>query len=304
MYLFLVSFILICKDTVNDFLDKNGPFLAAAISFYTLFSLFPLVLAVISVSGYILGSGSVEERIVEDIGNVVPVSAEFVQDTVQGVARAKHITGVASILGLLWASTTVFGAIRKGVNAAWGIRKTRPFLRERLMDFSLMLGASVLLLISISATAILSEFQAIMSQIAPNVYINGDLFWDRVALLLPISLSFLTFLVIYRFLPNTRVEVKDVWLGALLATIAFEVTKQGFVWYVTKYSLYNVVYGPIGAILALLTWVYISAIILLFGALVTSRYAAYLASREGEKGGIQVLWSGLQRVRLRWLESR
>jgi len=117
-----------------------------------------------------------------------------------------------------------------------------------------------------------------------------------------INLGFLTFLVLYRFLPNTDVRLSDVWLGALGASAAFEGAKWGFVWYVTTFPVYNVVYGSVGAIMALLTWVYVSAIILLFGALVTSRYAAY-ADRVMEDNGLKLLWIGLSRVRLRVVAS-
>ena len=92
------------------------------------------------------------------------------------------------------------------------------------------------------------------------------------------------------------------WIGALAAHGAFEGAKWGFVWYVRTFSVYNVVYGSVGAVMALLTWVYVSAIILLFGALLTSRHAGY-AARVKERRGLKLLWTGLSRVRLRVVGS-
>ncbi|MDP6716661.1 MAG: YhjD/YihY/BrkB family envelope integrity protein, partial [SAR202 cluster bacterium] len=112
-------------------------------------------------------------------------------------------------------------------------------------------------------------------------------------------LSFTTFLVLYRFIPNTEVRIRDVWLGALVASMAFDGAKWGFLFYIRTFPVYNVVYGSVGAVMALLTWVYVSAIILLFGALATSRYQGFSAKVGRDVRGIRLLWTGLTRVRLR-----
>ena len=301
--MFFVRFVIICKDAVNDFLDKNCPYLSAAISFYALFSLFPLILALISVSGYIYQSPSRETQLAEDISQLVPISTTFVEDTIRGVVNARHITGVAGIFGLFWAATVVFGAIRKGVNSAWGIRRPRPFFYERLIDFLLALGAGFLFMVSVSLSGVLGFFREITEVLSSNGGFDGAFIWDRVAQLIPALITFLIFLLLYRYLPNTKVRFREVWWAALLAAIAFEVTKMGFVWYVKTVPVYNVVYGTVGTVVALLTWVYISAIIFLFGALVTSRYAAYLASKKVEEFGIQDLVSELTHVRLKVASS-
>ena len=301
--MFLVRLVIICKDAVNDFLDKNCAYLAAAISFFALFSLFPLVLAMISVSGYFLGSPVREANLSSDISQLIPVSTEFVGETIQGVVRTRYITGVASVFGLIVAATAVFGAIRKGVNAAWGIRRPRPFLQERVIDFLLALGAGILFVVSIYFSAIFGFFKDITALMYPTAGFNGDFIWDQVAQIVPAVITLSIFLLLYRFLPNTNVRFRDVWWGALAGAAAFELTKMVFVWYVRTFPVYNVVYGTVGAVVALLTWVYISAIIFLFGALVTSRYAAYRASRRAEDGAIQALWSEINRVRVTTAES-
>ena len=300
--MYFVRFVLFCTDAVNDFLKKNCPYIAAAISFWALFSFFPLVLAIISVAGFLLGPRAEETELARDIAEVIPVSTEFIGETVQGVVRARAITGVASVFGLLWAATAAFGAIRKGINAAWGIRKTRPFLRERLMDFGLVLGAGLLIMAALFVTPIFAFFKEITDAIAPEADIASDFFWSLAAQLLTPVLTFLTFLLLYRFIPNTKVCLTDVWPSALVAALAFDGAKWGFVWYVRTFPVYNVVYGSVGAIMAVLTWVYVSAIILLVGALVTSRYAGY-AARVREEQGLRLIWTGLSRVRLRVVAS-
>ena len=277
----LFKFVGIGARAVNDFLGKNGPQLAAAISYYALFSLFPLALAIIFGLSFFLGPDSIED-LAQRVAEQAPVSKRTVSDVLTSTLSSRSLAGSAGIIGLLWAGTAVFGAIRKGVNATWGITRPRPFLQERVIDISLMLGAAILMLVSIFSTAALANLREILEFITRETHVNDDLIWDRVASLIPPALSFLVFVGIYWFLPNTKVKLREAWPGAFAATIAFEVVKNAFVWYVRNYSVYTTVYGSVGGIMALLTWVYVSAVILLFGSLITCRYAAYRAALAKE----------------------
>ena len=299
--MYFVRFVLFCMDAVNDFLSRNCPFVAGAISFYALFSLFPLTLALVSIAGYVIGPNAEDTRVAHDIARVLPVSKEYIGDTLHGLASARAITGVASIFGLLFASTAAFSAIRKGVNAAWGITKTRPFIRERLMDLALVLGAGLLVMVLLFVTPLFSFLSQITEYIAPEAELAKRLLGLAGRLMGP-AISFLTFLLMYRYLPNAKVRFSDVWVGALSASIAFNIANMILVWYVTRFPIYNLVYGSVGAVMALLTWVYVSAIILLFGALVTSRYTAYV-HKTRDVQGFRLLWAGLLRVRLRVVAS-
>jgi len=300
----IVKLVIICKNAVNDFLDKNGHYLAAAISFYALFSLFPLILALTSLSGFIFKSPEQEAQLAIDITQIIPVSAQFVGDTVKGVVLAKPITGIAGLLGLIWAATSVFSAIRKGVNSAWGIKKPRPFLHERVIDFLLAMGAGVLFLLFVSFSATPGFFKELPILSHFNSSFPGS-FWDeRISRVIQAVVTFTIFLLLYRFLPNTKVEFRDVWWGALAASLAFELTKAAFVWYLEASSVYNAVYGAIGAVIALLTWGYVSAIIFLFGALVTSRYAEHRASERSKESAFRHLWAEVSRVKATAGESQ
>ncbi|MDA0769353.1 MAG: hypothetical protein BZY79_01565 [SAR202 cluster bacterium Casp-Chloro-G4] len=301
--IYFIRFVLFCADAIGEFLDKNCPYMAGAISFYTLFSLFPFILAMISIAGFVLGPTAERDQLAIEMAAVIPISAEFISETMQGVIRTRAITGIASVLGLLWASTSAFGAMRRGINAAWGIRKTRPFLKERLIDFSLTVSAGLLMLGIIFIAPTIGFFSEITSYFTQGGSSGvTTTLWNMVAQLIMPVITFGTFVVLYRFLPNTHVTLSDVWMGALLGTVVFEGAKWGFVTYVKTFPVYNAVYGPVGAVMALLTWVYLSAIILLFCALLTSHHAKYLAKSRAlndEERGLKLLWAGLSRVRLR-----
>jgi membrane protein len=276
-----LKFLGIAARAVNDFLGKNGPQLAAAISYYALFSLFPLALAITFGLSFFLGPGTIES-VAQRVSEQAPVSKETVSDVLSSTLNSRGIAGFAGAIGLLWAGTAVFSAIRKGINATWGITRPRPFLQERVIDLSLMLAATILMIVSISSTAVLSYLREILELITRETHVSGDLLWDRLASLIPPALSFVVFAGIYWFLPNTKVMLRDALMGAVAATVAFEVVKNLFVWYVVNFSVYSSVYGSLGGVVALLTWVYASAVILLFGSLITYRFAAYRSSQMRE----------------------
>ncbi len=293
------------SDAVQDYLGRNCTHTAGAISFYTLFSMFPLFLAITIGLSYIFGPQTPQDEVelAERIAAVIPVSHSFVSDTIQDVNRARGELAVVSVIGVLWAATAMFGAIRKGINSAWGIRRTRPFLKERLIDFGLVFGAGILLTLVLFSTTAIEVLREITKEVAPDSGLFNGVVWGLIPRLLSPVLVFLTFLVLYRFLPNTEVHTRDIWPWALVASLAFDAANLGFVWYVSTFPHYNLLYGSVGAVLALLTWVYLSATIVLFGALLCSRYCAYVASIETDDKSWRVLWSGFSRVRLRVVEA-
>jgi membrane protein len=174
---------------------------------------------------------------------------------------------------LLWGGSAVFNVIRRSLNVAWGVKKPRPFFVERAMEIAMTMGVGLLLLVSIGITTSLSVIQRLNATVTGIEFLNGVTFWQMILMLASIGLAFLTFLLLYKFVPNTRVQWRDVWWGALLAAVGFEVAKQVFVWYATNFAHYHLIYGPVSTIIALLLWTYVSAVIVLFGAKLTSMYA-------------------------------
>ena len=299
-----VRFILFLVESINSFLLRNCSHIAGAIAFYMLFSLFPLFLAMISVLGFVLGPEARHEELAVRLAETLPISSDYISKTMRGVVEDRAITGLASVLGLFTAATAAFGAIRKGINAAWGISQTRPFIKERMIDFALVMGAGVLMIATFFSAPTLGVLREITKFLAPETVYFTQFIWALApALIFPVF-AFCICAVLYRYLPNTEVRMAQVWPGALIAAVALTGANEALVWYFGTFPLaYNVIYGSVGAIMALLTWAYLSAIILLFGALITasySQYAASLGSRRHEPG---VLWTGFSRVRIRVVET-
>ena len=281
MFTTLVKLVGASWRAINDFLGKNGPQLSAAISYYTLFSLFPLIVAIISGLSFLLGQESIDE-LANRVAQQSPVSEETISEIITSAVNSRNIAGIVGILGLLWAGTAVFGSIRKGINATWGITRPRPFLKERLVDITFMVAAAILMLISIFSTAILTYLMEILEFITRETYVDGALLWERLASALPPTLSFIVFFAIYWLLPNTNVKITEPLPGAIFATTGFEILKNVFVWFIGNSSIYSTIYGSVGSIVVLLVWVYVSSIILLFGSTITSRFSQYSLVKEKE----------------------
>ena len=281
MFTTLVKLVGASWRAINDFLGKNGPQLSAAISYYTLFSLFPLIVAIISALSFLLGQESIDE-LANRVAQQSPVSEETISEIITSAVNSRNIAGIVGILGLLWAGTAVFGSIRKGINATWGITRPRSFLKERLIDITFMVVAAVLMLISIFSTAILTYLMEILEFITRETYVDGALLWERLASALPPTLSFIVFFAIYWLLPNTNVKITEPLPGAIFATTGFEILKNVFVWFIGNSSIYSTIYGSVGSIVVLLVWVYVSSIILLFGSTITSRFSQYSLVKEKE----------------------
>ena len=299
----LIRIILFTVEALKLFLHKNCQYMAAAISFYALFSMFPLGLAVISIIGFLIGTDPQNTELAQDIADVLPVSNELVGTTMEGIVSARAITGIASFIGLIWASSAAFSAVRKGINAAWGVTRPRPFLRERLIDIGLVFGAGMLILIILFTTPIIGVVREIVENLSPGEQIPADNVWDIVSNLVSPLLIFGSILLLYRWMPNTKIKIGYVIPGALMVSIFLIAAQYLFIWYVKTFPVYNIVYGSVGALMALLAWVYFSALILLFGAQTTSMFHEYGTSHT-RPSGFKNFCTGLSKVRIRIVETR
>ena len=294
----LLRIILFLIDAIKQFLHKNCQYMAAAISFYALFSMFPLGLAVISILGFIIGTESSNETLAKEIADVLPISSDLIGSTMEGIISARAITGIASFVGLVWTSSAAFSAVRKGINTAWGVTTPRAFLWERIIDIGLVFAAGLLVLIILFTAPLIEIIRQIFEHALPQNEIPADMIWGTIADLVSPLLAFISILILYRWLPNTKVKIIHVVPGALLASICFILAQLGFIWYVGKFPVYNILYGAVGAIMALLAWVYISALIILFGAQITSMFHEYSTS-SSKNSSILSFWTGFTRVRVK-----
>ena len=262
------------RQGVVDFYSSSNLTFAASIAFYTLLSLFPFLLLVLSVlSKVAVGpTGAADDTLMNLISSAFPSRFEFVLSQIRELASAPLNLSVAGTVLMLWAAMGVFGAVTSAVNHAWGVDEAYGFFEHKLVAFVMMITAGVLAvagLTLISAVqlvdsdwfAVIVERYPQMAQLSTVAYRNA-----------PTGIFMAVVGLIFYYVPNAKVRVADVWFGAVLTGLLWRLAFGWFAWYVRDVSRFNV-HGSIATVVVFLLWVYLSAVILLYGAEVSAAWA-------------------------------
>jgi membrane protein len=248
---------------VKAYSEHFGSQLAAAISYHVLFSLFPLAIIVIAAAGLVLQDDARRETFTDWVLEHVPLAEDAGVDleaAIDGLAGPLSVAGLIAIVGLLWSASGMMAAIRRGLDAAFS-DTGRPTVQGKLVDFLLVLATGVVLLAAVGLTIVTRLVERLEAIVA-----GPDVVSETLRVLQPLALAFVAILLLYRYLPVVKPTFRDVWLGALLAAIATVAVNIGFSFYLAHFGDYNVVYGSIGAALAFLVVVYLTASAFLLGA--------------------------------------
>ncbi len=274
------------KQTFNEWLQDKAPQLGAALAYYTVFSLAPLILVLLAIVGVIFRDdpAGAWDKITQQMSYFLDPSALQV---VQGIAQKASQPGkstIATIIGIalaLFGATGVFGQLQDALNTIWGV-KAKPaqgifgFLRARFLSFAMVAGICFLLLVSLAIEALLKGFSHYVQSMLPG----GIVVAVGVYLIFDFAVVVLLFAMIFKFLPDVRIQWRDVWIGAVMTAILFLIGK----WLLGLYlgsGAAGSAYGAASSLITLLLWIYYSSQILLFGAEFTQVYAQR-AGRELE----------------------
>ncbi len=251
-------------QTFRETLHNHGEDLAATIAFWSFFSIFPLLIVVLSVAGYLLESAQLQSRIYEVVTDLFPGSAILVRDNLEAVVRYRGTMTWVGIGGLLWTAGKVFGAITRAVNRALGAKQTHFYLVLEARYVFMAFAVSILLITSIGITV------AIEIVLKPSFLSSlglGSIEVPRLqGWILSSLLVFLIFALIYKLAPYVKVQWRQVLPGALLGALLFELVSSVFVLYLERMAYFEAIYGSLSSIIILLLWLYLSALILIFGA--------------------------------------
>ncbi|MBG8556209.1 YihY/virulence factor BrkB family protein [Hymenobacter guriensis] len=267
----------ILKTTASEFMVNNSFRHAAALSYYTVFSLPPLLLIVITIASSIYGTEAVTGQVYGQLrGFLGADSAKFLQDSIAEFTKQQK-GGLATVIGigtLIFAATTFFVTLQESINDIWNLRvKPRngiwQFVRDRLLSFGLILSVALLLLISFVVSAILSAFTGKLQQWFPEV---GVVVIKLVDFFLSLGVTSLLFALIYRFLPDAVIRWRDVGIGAVITASLFVLGKFLIAFYIAQADPGSA-FGAAGSAIVLLLWVNYSALIIFFGAEFTQEFA-------------------------------
>lgn len=236
------------------------PLLASALVNAAIFSFFPLVLGIFSISFFILGSSrALIERLLPILKQILPIGIEEIIKNITAVRQTSIALAIIGILGFLWGSASIFGAIESSLNLIWKAKRDRPFLKKSLITILWAFLGWIILLASIGIT----------------IWANAIGLKGIVSFLplLNILVSILIFGLVYWYFPNRKVRLKEAYFGAVFTALFWELAKFLFSLYVTRVVDYSKVFGSLSAIVLLLLYLYYTAYIFLYGAELSYVYA-------------------------------
>ena len=250
--------------TLRRFFAHQGYFLAAGISFYVVICLVPYLFLLIALAGFLLSAETASEEVIAQLTEIIPVYQEEIEQLLHSIVRARGVSGLLGTVILLLFTSQLFASLRLVLNQVLGVGKNRGYIHGMLFDLGMIVLSNLLFLATIGVTAAITWLKVFFgvfrgtSPFLPLVEVAG--------LIAAIIFSVALFFLLYRFVPSRRVPNLQALGAAVIAAILWEVAKQLFRWYVTSVGIYSQVYGPLGVLVALVMWIYYSAIVFILGA--------------------------------------
>jgi membrane protein len=263
----------VLKDAVNGFYEDDAMTLAAALAYYTALALAPLVVLMVTASSFI--APDLRVQLTDHIRMLAgPEAGEAVGAIIEAAQEQKELRSLAGMLGLLtllFSATGILGQLQYALNRIWGV-KAKPgqgwssYVRKRLLSLGLLSGIFFLLIVSLGVDATLS---ALLGQV--------KVVWPVLSFFISLGVFVLLFATIYRYLPDVEIAWRDVWVGAALTAILFDLGKTGIGLYLGNSSVGSA-YGAAGSLVVLLVWVYYSSLVMFFGAELTQVIAKLMGA--------------------------
>lgn len=272
----------VLKNSFSGFIDDKVTKLSASLAYYTVFSMAPLLIVIISLCGLLLGREAVEGKIYGQLaGFVGSDTAAQLQLIIKNASLAgkSQLAVIIGAITLLVGATTVFAEIQDSINGIWGL-KPKPkrgwlkMLQNRLLSFSVIASLGFLLLVSLGVTAVIDGFSERLRAYFPEVTV---VIFYIINIAITLVVITLIFGVIFKILPDAEIKWKDVLSGAVATALLFMLGKFAISFYISKSNVGST-YGTAGSLVVLLLWIYYSSIILYFGAEFTKAYAVKYGS--------------------------
>jgi membrane protein len=274
------------REVAKEWSDDNALTLGAALAYYTIFSLAPLLVLVLAIAGLVFGRAAAQGELVAQIqGAVGPAGAELIESMIEHASKPSSglVATAISLVTMFFGASGVFGQLQGSLNQIWGATTARRTgvkgqLQRRAASFSMILAIGFLLLLSLAISALISGLHDII-----DLYLTVP---SQVLSITNAAVSFLIvtalFAMIFKLLPDARIEWRDVWLGAFVTALLFTVGKLAIGIYLGRAGVASV-YGAAGSLVLVLLWVYYSAQLLFIGAEFTEVYSRRFGSRRLEE---------------------
>lgn len=270
------------RESAAEFGEDKATRLAAALSYFTIFSIAPLLIVVIAIAGAALGQEAVQGRLEDQLAGMVgQEAAEEINTMVENVRKPSESipAAIIGVITLFAGAAGVFGQLQDALNTVWGVT-TSPsagfvaMIRQRFLSFAMVLVVGFLLLVSLVINAVLAGLQDFMVGMMPGT----DVLMQIVNMVISFGVTTLLFAMIYKFLPDVEIQWRDVWIGAAFTALMFTLGKFLIGQYLGRTGVASA-YGAAGSLVVILLWIFYSSQILLFGAEFTQVYARRYGSK-------------------------
>jgi membrane protein len=272
----------VLKQTVREWQDDKAPRLGAALAYYTVFSIAPLVIIVIAIAGLWFGQKAAHDQILSQISGLVgEKGGEMIGSMLEAANKPKEgiMASAFAIVMLVFGATGVFVQLQDALNTIWEV-KPKPgrgiwgFIRQRLLSLAMVFGIGFILLVSLVVSAGLAAAGKWFEGAMPG----GEEVWHSVNFLVSFLVIAVLFTLMFKYLPDVKIAWRDVWLGGAITALLFTLGKYALGMYLGR-STATSAYGAAGSLVIVLLWVYYSAQILFFGA----EFTQVCANRFGKK---------------------
>lgn len=256
---------------VRSFTDQRGAEGAAALAYYAFLSLFPLLVFLVAAASLLLERDDVYNQLRLILRDVFPLPSQLLASDLDQILRLSAPVGVVALVTLLWSGVGFFSAMSFNLTRAWPDARLRNILGHRVMGIKIALVLLFLFIVSV-VLSVGSSLLPRMPVIIPTIeqYMNSRQ-WPLVSQLIPWFASFVLFVALYKWVPNTRVRWRAAFAGALIASVAWQLLTEAFSWYLASgLAQYEVLYGSLAGVVAVLFWVYLSNMIAIFCAHLTA----------------------------------
>jgi membrane protein len=261
----------ILRHSFEQFHENDLFTSAAAMSYFGLLTLFPALLLLLAISNSIPTGAQLLTQFVK----IFPGSGEFLRATIRSLENVSTGIIISCVVVVLWAGSWVFAVIERALNRIWGTT-SRTFFHGRALTLAMIGIVGLVMLASVLFTSVIVSLQTLASRLPLRILerwaifgMLGSAFWQSVFIFGSILLTVSIFIIVYRFMPSSRVRFRDALPGAVVSGVLWEIAKYIFAWSL-HYFHYDQIYGSVGAVVAVLTWSYMSSLILLFGAQLTA----------------------------------
>ncbi|MCX7592193.1 MAG: YihY/virulence factor BrkB family protein [Fischerella sp.] len=270
------------QETFSEWQKDKASRLAAALAYYTIFSIAPLLIIVIAIAGAVFGEAAATDAIFNQLqGLIGSEGAKVIQNAIENASqpRAGTIASLISIFVLIFGATGLFTELQDSLNTIWEVQPkpgklVKNMVRQRFLSFAMILAIGFLLLVSLVISAVLQGVINYFSHLLPGV----DALWQLANFILGFAIATLLFGLIFKVLPDAKITWKDVLIGAAITSLLFSLGRYALGHYLGN-ATFGSTYGAAGSIVVILVWVYYAAQILFFGAEFTQVYARRYGSR-------------------------